>query len=368
MVIEDINILKNQKFIELLHRYGTILLYENSHIEKRIINEKYNSIVRITTIQSLFEEIDFLEPKSFNYFLEKGLNKKCKEQTTLAIQIHAYTKKSLKEVIKFHCFNDSKLETINDIPLFYPDVPDGFSLFCSKLEYSQLMNYIKKHKTEKKKEKKQDSEENYILETEPAPNKKHYLCQICKAKFFNYKEHMNSILHCENRMKYKKTFESIKSTFKRIVDYNKLNKKRDNCLIKVIYIQESEDLKSNNISPMTLDINNNCTKEGSDSVVVINDENKDDNENKVLYAEKYIEKNEEVINLIENEEETVINSKDILNILNSIGSKISRNDVNFLRKRERNKKDVDYFDDIISGLKRFTGKINFFNELIEMNK
>lgn len=346
--------------------YGTILFYENNHIEKRIIDKNNNSIIKITTIQSLLEEIDYLEPKSFNYFLEKGLNRECKEHTTLAIRTNIYNKKTIKEVVKYHCFNNSKLETMNDIPLFYPDVPDGFSLFCCKLEYSQLMNYINSNKHKKKKEKKNNSEENYILETEPAPNKRHFLCQICKTKFYNYKEHMNSKLHCENRKKFIHIFQTIKATFKRIVDFNDLNKRYNND--KVIYLQESEEFKSSNIQPMSTDIKNSFTKEASGSIIVINDENNDGNENNTINMEKYIKKSEEVIVLMDNEEKNDLNYKDILNILNSINSKKSRNNVNFLRKRGKDKKDIDFFDDYIHGLKKITGRISLFNKLNEQNK
>ena len=330
-----------------------MLFYENNYIEKRIINKNNDSTIKITTMESLLEIIYFLEPKSFNYFLEKGLNRECREKTTLAILTTSYNKKSIKEVIKYHCFNNSKLETMNDIPLFYPDVPDGFSLFCCKLEHSQLMNYINNSKYIKKKEKKSNSEENYILETEPAPNKRHFLCQICKTKFHNYKEHMNSKLHWENRLKFMPIFQSIKATFRRIVDFNNLNKRYNNYKV---------------FQPMSIDIKNSLTKEASDSIIVINDENDDCNGNKAINMEKYTKKSDEVIVLMENEEINDLNYNDILNILNSINSKKSRNNMNFPRKRGRNKKDIDFFDDYIHGLKKITGRISLFNRLNEQSK
>ena len=70
-----------------------------------------------------------------------------------------------------------------------------------------------------------------ILKTEPEPNIKEFLCQICKSRFNNYLEHIKSNLHERNKAKYSTIFNNIKITFKRIVDYNN-TKKNDIHLIK----------------------------------------------------------------------------------------------------------------------------------------
>ena len=312
----------------------------------------------------------------------------------------------MKEVIKYHCFNNSRLDTKNDMPYYYPNVPDGFSLFCCKLEYLQLMEFIRKNKFV---EKKIHSDEGLIFESDPIPNRKHFLCQICKIKFDNYKEHINSIIHCENKKKYKNTFQKIKYTFQRIVEFNKNNNNNDK--INVIELQGSDKTKNKIISTINTNTNviqlqdsdknpnkvistinttlqlqdsdktqnkiislvnseiNNVNKK-VDYVIVINDENNDSNEKKGLNINSNMEKNEELIDLTkekrenkENEEKNDRRFKDILNILNSIGSKKSMNYISFFKKRKRYEKDMDYFD-----LKKITGKIFFYNKLNEKKR
>ena len=62
------------------------------------------------------------------------------------------------------------------------------------------------------------------LELEPVPNKKHYVCQICKIKFDNYLEHIHSKFHERNKLNLKEQFLKIKKTFQRIVTFNKEKK------------------------------------------------------------------------------------------------------------------------------------------------
>lgn len=331
-------------------------------MEKIILNKNNNSIIKIITIESLVEEIDYFNPKSFDYFVKKGLNIKCKEDTTIAIEVKQYTKKSIKEMIKYHCFNNSKLDTKNDLPIFYPNIPDGFSLFCCKLEYLQLMEFIKKNKFG---ENKKYSDESDIFESDPSPNRKHYLCQICKTKFDNYKEHMISIIHCENKKKYKNSFQKIKSTFKRIVEFNKINQNQNqNSNDKINAIQLQYIFKENNkkISPINSEINNSLNNIGY--VNIIHNENIDDNKDKSININSKLGKKKEITDLTkENKEKKDMRTKEIMNILNSIGSTRARNNMSFLKKRKRHEIEMDYFD-----LKKITGKIFFFNKLNEKNR
>ena len=71
-------------------------------------------------------------------------------------------------------------------------------------------------------QKKQKVEEE-IIRTEPEPNKKEFLCQICKSRFDNYLEHIKSKLHINNKSKYVNIFSKIKLTFNRIAEYHKKN-------------------------------------------------------------------------------------------------------------------------------------------------
>lgn len=300
------------------------------------------------TINCLLNEIEFLKPKTFNFFLEKGLSKKCNPETTIAIVVKKYFK---EDIIKYHCFNKSKLDTKNDFPFYHPDVPDGFSLFCCPLEYLQLMEYIKKNK---KKENKKDSEENYLLDTEPIPNKKHFICQICKVKFNNYKEHMNSILHSEHKLKYRNTFLKINATFRRIVKFNKENSNNNNFLHRTPEDKNNKNIIELKDSEESKDKIFNIKNEGSitkyNSIDNINDENKNENNE------------EEIIDLTkENNENNDLTSKDILNILDSIHCSQERNLFTSKKRKRQEKNNYFYYDNYIYDFQKLTGKISFYN-------
>ena len=300
------------------------------------------------TIKTLLEEIDYLKPKTFDYFIEKGLSKNIDSETTIAILLKQVFR---EDILKYHCFNNSKSEIKNDIPFYHPKVPDGFSLFCSQLEYLQLMEYFKY----KKEQKKQDSEEEeYSIEEEPIPNKRHFICQICKTKFNNYKDHMDSILHSKNKLKYKNTFGKIQITFKRIVNFNK-KYKNNNINVNVTNLKENKESKdNNNTNYINFAINNNYTRK--EQILVNNNRNN--------FNDKRKDK-DTFIELIDEEEPKFdkmngMDSIGILNILDSIHLK-SKKKSSYFRKRKRSEKNIELFNDnYIYDLQKFTGIISFF--------
>ena len=67
--------------------------YNNSHIEK--INKNNHTFIRILTIKTLIKEIYYFQPKPFEYFVEKGVDKKSNSETTISIiNKNAFGKKS----------------------------------------------------------------------------------------------------------------------------------------------------------------------------------------------------------------------------------------------------------------------------------
>ena len=116
--------------------------------------------MRIITVKSLTEEIDFFKPKSFNFFLENGLNKTSNPKTTIALLL----KNKLKHntIIRSFSFSNDNNVLNNDIPFYHPFAPDGFSLFCSQYEYNKILT---DKTTEENKNKiileKQQSEEGF---------------------------------------------------------------------------------------------------------------------------------------------------------------------------------------------------------------
>ena len=308
-----------------MHIYGIIILYDNNNTRKIIIKENNNLSIRIITLNSLKKEIEFFTPKPFIYFIENGLNENSNKKSTMAVII----KNKLNEnILKYFSFNNSTNERENDIPFFHPDAPDGYSFFCSQFEYIQLMEFLKKN------EKKYKKEEEESLEVDPIPRKKNFLCQICKIKFGNYIEHINSSLHSHNKSKYKNIFKKIQNTFKRIVDNNEQEKKD---------FQNEKNILDNFI------ITNNITTK-CDSFVV-NDENKDINKKNIIDGEKSSE-------MVEN-----ISMKEVMTILDSIDSK-SKNISFCFGKRKKNEKNKSFFkDNYIYDLQKITGKIYHYTNL-----
>ena len=241
----------------------------------------------------------------------------------------------------------------NDIPFYHAGVPDGFSLFCTQMEYTRVLSHIKteeyKNFIEQKKQKEKEQEE--ILEIEPEPKKKEFLCQVCKSRFDNYLEHIKSNLHKRNKSKYYITFNKIKLTFKRISDYNNIKKINFNVI-------KGEEKEINNQNNFGENINIETTKEESISL----------NESNIIHnnLEKLSDKNYET-----NEKNDDISMKEILNILNSIEVKknfLNKNKLNIRKRKKNEQNSYCSTENYIRDLAIVTGKIGFFNDLIKKNK
>ena len=344
---ETIIVIENSKFFktienkELIKDFDKIYFYDNNNIIKMNIKDNKTKkdkssiqrVVKIITLNALNEEIEIFDSKSIDYFIQKGLNKNYPEKNILCLlQKNKY--KSTKELISYN-FNNSKTLEDNDIPYYHPKAPENFSVFCSEYEYRQVLRHIK---TEEYKnqllEKKNKLEEEQIIKPEPEPNKKEFLCQICKLRFDNYLEHVKSNLHAKNRTRYNDTFINIKKTFKRISEFNK--KKSKNEFINF----------ENNILV--------STKE--DSLPINEDNNKNVNKTNL---EKIVEKKED-----EKIDDNTITVKDILKILDTIEIKgINTNKKN----KKRKKHEINIFrkdNNYISDFKKITRKIGRYNDLL----
>ena len=198
--------------------------------------------------------------------------------------------------------------------------------------------------------KKQKDLEIQILKTEPEPNKKEFICQICKARFDNYLDHIKSTLHERNKLKYLNAFNKIKLTFKRIAEYN--NSKKNN-------INSNKDGKNEKSHNINIYDNIGTTKEESFS---INDDNKIINQTKLTNFKKVSENyNEESI-----EKKEDISVKDILNILDNIEHKENNNKLrNFPKRKKKDKNKYFLTENYINDLKYITGKIHDFNDLFK---
>lgn len=350
IVIENLNFFKYKENKELIKDFNIIHCYDNNFIRKIYIknnrskNFKEENIIKIITLNSLYDEINMFKSKLYDFFIEKGLNKNYSSDTTICIYLRNKHKKESDLI--FQNFNNSKKLEENNIPFYHPKAPDTFSLFCSEYEFKQILRHIKTEEYQiQLKEKKNKLEEEKILKEEPEPNKKEFLCQICKARFDNYLEHIKSNLHNKNKIKYSEAFISINNTFKRIVENNKINNK-----------------KNKNKNELIIEENNLLVSTKEDSLP-INEEN-----NKIIYEKKNLEKIDEKVE--ENyktpseKSDIEINVDDILKILETIENKEIKGEQKMNKKRKKGDKINIWNNDYVKNIQKVTGKIYYYNGLI----
>ena len=350
IVIENLNFFKYNENKELIKDFNVIHCYDNNFIRKIYIknnrskNFKEENIIKIITLNSLYDEINMFKSKLYDFFIEKGLNKNYSSDTTICIYLRNKHKKESDLI--FQNFNNSKKLEENNIPFYHPKAPDTFSLFCSEYEFKQILRHIKTEEYQiQLKEKKNKLEEEKILKEEPEPNKKEFLCQICKARFDNYLEHIKSNLHNKNKIKYSEAFISINNTFKRIVENNKINNK-----------------KNKNKNELIIEENNLLVSTKEDSLP-INEEN-----NKIIYEKKNLEKIDEKVE--ENyktpseKSDIEINVDDILKILETIENKEIKGEQKMNKKRKKGDKINIWNNDYVKNIQKVTGKIYYYNGLI----
>lgn len=351
IVIENLNFFKYKENKELIKDFNIIHCYDNNFIRKIYIknnrskNFKEENIIKIITLNSLYDEINMFKSKLYDFFIEKGLNKNYSSDTTICIYLRNKHKKESDLI--FQNFNNSKKLEENNIPFYHPKAPDTFSLFCSEYEFKQILRHIKTEEYQiQLKEKKNKLEEEKILKEEPEPNKKEFLCQICKARFDNYLEHIKSNLHNKNKIKYSEVFISINNTFKRIVENNKINNK-----------------KNKNKNELIIEENNLLVSTKEDSLP-INEEN-----NKIIYEKKNLEKIDEKVEenyKTQSEKSDVeINVDDILKILETIENKEIKGEQKMNKKRKKGDKiNIWNNNDYVKNIQKVTGKIYYYNGLI----
>ena len=180
-------------------------------------------------------------------------------------------------------------------------------------------------------------EEEQKLKTEPEPNKKNFLCQICKARFDNYIEHIRSNMHKKNKKKFDIAYINIKNTFNRIVENNKSkNVNNINNNNEAINNHKKNELFKNKNNNLNIFENNLfiSTKEDSISVKEENRIIKGD----ITNLEKITEKEVNEKNQQNKKKDSSISVNEILTILNTIEIKQYAS----LKKRKKNKLNVKY--------------------------
>ena len=154
-------------------------------------------------------ELSTFENKSINYFIEHGLDKNINKNANITLIITNNRNKTKLESYDFS-YKDENKNLCIDIPYYHKDVPDGFSVFCTNEEYQLVINHINRRESKikiKDKRKEKKKEENII--SKPEPSKKNFICQLCRSRFDNYREHIISEAHIKNIKKHKNSFESL---------------------------------------------------------------------------------------------------------------------------------------------------------------
>ena len=212
--------------MKMINNFGNIHLAYNNHVE--IINHNSNNkngIIKVITYKELIIELSSFETKSLNFFIEHGLNKNVNKSASITLILTTMKNKTKLESYDFS-YKDSNKKIIYDVPYLHKGVPEGFSVFCTDEEFDLVMSYIRKKENnfQKNKIKEKEKLKEINLLSEPEPSKKNFICQLCRSRFDNYREHILSETHSKNIKKHKNSFNKLSVTFKRITRNNSRDK------------------------------------------------------------------------------------------------------------------------------------------------
>lgn len=223
-------IINSKDFIKLINNFGDIYLNYNNHVEKishkssssSFKNNANKNIIKLITYKELLMEISSFENKTLNYFIERGLDKNINKKGSIALIVTKNKNKSRLESYDFSLKEEEKEENKGrnyDIPYYHNDVPEGFSMFCTDEEFNLVITHVNRSDYQKVQKKEEEKKEELIT-SEPQPSKKNFICQLCKSRFDNYKEHIVSETHIKNINKHKNSYNKLSLTFKRIINNN----------------------------------------------------------------------------------------------------------------------------------------------------
>ena len=211
-----------------------------------------------------------------------------------------------------------------EIPQYIPDIPEGFSVFCTLWEASKVKQYMLMSQEEQEKlniKENYDKQEKENHFEEPIP-KSNY-CYICHIKFEDYLLHLETKTHKLN-LKEENTYfnKEIKNVFKRINKFWNNN----------IYDEDSSEsnIESSEYIKSNLDENKNTNNNtsikipilSSSVISLINDD---------IKKEENIEDNKENISMNKNE---IIFGKFKYNYGNNYNFKDNNNINNFNKKKK----------------------------------
>ena len=279
-----------------------------------------------------------------------------------------------------------KSTTKYEIPQYIPDIPDGFSIFCTLWEASKIKYYIQKNNEEEEKIKineysEEDKTDNKICElNEPVP--KTNFCYICQRRFDNYLVHVEANVHQKNITQNPFLVTTVQNTFKRINQFwkkkeknNKKIKEKINFISHISPVSSMTSLQSSNSGKKHNFIRNVHKNSNIFTIVLesseienINNENK--MENKTIKYENKITKKEDFENKENNANFSIFDCNDSNSFIFLHKKRKafeytceSEKNYNDKENNEDNKKEKDYFVNLkVNGSKRLIGNQDvFFN-------
>lgn len=274
IIVESETIIHSKDFLKIIHNFGNIYLAYNNHVELINHNNSKNPPIKIITYKELLLELSSFEAKSLNYFFDRGLNKNINQNSNITFILTTIRNKTKLESHDFS-YKDSNRKIIYDVPYYHKGVPEGFSVFCTDEEFELVMNYIKKKENNPQKSKPKEKNKEINIVSEPEPSKKNFICQLCRSRFDNYKEHILSDTHCKNIHKHQNSFRKLSHTFKRIIknySYEKNNfiystpKKEFNSLKE----KNKENSYNKSLSSLLTNESNNLIEFSPDDIKKIN--------------------------------------------------------------------------------------------------
>lgn len=336
-------------------------------INKSLSKPENYRCFQLNTFWKIIEKFDESE-KILNYFKKKGLKNNINLSSSIIYQLPNYNLK-LFNYYEFPKIEEAALIdksiTEYDIPQYIPDIPEGFSIFCTLWEASKVKQFLELNKGGNNNEnnlqnKENENDNNCDINEEPIP--KTNFCHLCMRKFDDYNIHINTLIHKNNIIKNPLIIDRTKNTFYRINNYwNKEEKEniKDNKYLSINKIEKPEHARINSLSSFSSaastfkfdesisgikSINSFLLEQEIESERIKNKENIDDNQIKKA-------KNNNIFNTPKNKSECKLNSH-----LSS-----SQSDIFLNKKRkicsneEKNTKEkkIDYFKNInIKKIKR----------------
>ena len=176
-----------------------------------------------------FDESDEI----ISYFKKKGLKENINLQSSIIYQLPSYNLK-LFNFYEFPKIEEASLiqksVTKYDIPQYIPDMPQGFSIFCTLAEAVKVRQYMALNEKEKNivgmQKEEENENDNYDILDEPVPKNK--FCHWCMRKFDDYLVHIETLTHKNNISKNPIMINRAINTFERINQFwNKKERLKD---------------------------------------------------------------------------------------------------------------------------------------------